>query len=642
MPYTFDRYLNIRSALSPTFSPDGTRVSFLTDISGNYQVWSIGTDPIAESDRQQAVGSEAPAGSPWPMQLTYFSDKVWEVHGTPAASHLIAVSDVAGNERQQFYLLSNYGVSGHAQSDAAMHHDVRRLTPDDDAIHRFGAWSADGNAIIYTSNARNGVDFDLYWMDVQSGEAWLVAGTSGNRAVVGWSPDGATALMLDALASEQHELYLVDLSSGEQRHLTAGQPWARYGAVKWTQNGLFTLSDREHDRFALCRLDASDASLTTLVTADELLDGDEADSINGELELLTIAPDAQRAVCSLNVEGYSRLYLVSLDREGQHERRWQALDGIPQGLVTSMRFSSDGESVAFDFQNPQRNPDIWTLDLAGGALRRLTFSNRAGIDAFTFVAPELIHFASFDGRDIPGFFYRPQSAAPVGGYPCILYVHGGPASQQRPDFDVRFQYFLGQGYAILATNVRGSTGYGRSSMMLDDVEKRMDSVVDLKHAVNWLHTQPDVANDKVAIYGRSYGGFMVLAALTEYPELFAAGIDVVGIADWVTFLERTSSWRRAHREREYGSLANHRELLANMSPIHKAARIQMPLMVLAGDNDPRVPLNESEQIEARVTEAGGTVEFVHYADEGHRFSKLPNRIDSFTRMAAFLETYLRS
>ena len=230
---------------------------------------------------------------------------------------------------------------------------------------------------------------------------------------------------------------------------------------------------------------------------------------------------------------------------------------------------------------------------------------------------------------------------PANGYPCILYVHGGPASQQRPDFDVRFQYFLGQDYAILATNVRGSTGYGRSSMMLDDVERRMDSVVDLKHAVLWLHDQPDVANDEIAVYGRSYGGFMVLAALTEYPELFAAGIDVVGISDWVTFLERTSSWRRAHREREYGSLANHRELLASISPIHKAEVIQMPLMVLAGDNDPRVPLSESEQIVARLTEAGGTVEFVHYADEGHRFSKLPNRINSFTRMATFLDTYLR-
>lgn len=626
MSYTFDRYLNIRSALSPIFSPDGKRIAFLTDISGNFQVWSVG----AEADNENGPMPSAEAG--WPLQLTYFTDKVWEIHGTAAAPHLIAVSDVGGNERQQFYLISNYGVG----TNDTVGHDIRRLSVDDDAIHRFGAWSADGNAIIYTSNARNGVDFDLYWMDVLSGERRLVAETSGNRAVVAWSPNGSTALMLDSLASEQHELYLVDLTGGEERHLTADQPWARYAAVTWTKGGIFALSDREDDRLALCRLDTDSGDLITIVSGEELLAA--ANTGDGELESFVIAPDGQTAVCALNVEGYSRLFCVQLNDGDPNEKRWRALDSLPSGLIISMHFSADSRQLVFDLQNPQHNPDIWTLDLANGSVRRLTFSNRAGIDAATFVAPELVHFTSFDEMSVPAFFYRPQQPAPTGGYPCILYVHGGPASQQRPDFDVRFQYFLGQGYAILATNVRGSTGYGRRSMMLDDVEKRMDSVVDLKHAVLWLHDQPDVDNQRIAIYGRSYGGFMVLAALTEYPELFAAGIDVVGIADWVTFLERTSSWRRAHREREYGSLANHRELLADISPIHKAERIQMPLMVLAGDNDPRVPLNESEQIVARVMEAGGTVEFIHYADEGHRFSKLANRIDSFTRMAAFLET----
>ncbi|MCB0112145.1 MAG: S9 family peptidase, partial [Caldilineaceae bacterium] len=196
------------------------------------------------------------------------------------------------------------------------------------------------------------------------------------------------------------------------------------------------------------------------------------------------------------------------------------------------------------------------------------------------------------------------------------------------------------GFAILATNVRGSSGYGRRYLMLDDVELRMDSVRDLYHAVQWLHQQERINRKRIAIYGRSYGGFMVLAALTEYPELFAAGVDVVGIANWVTFLERTSPWRRAHREAEYGSLAEHRALLEAISPIHKIDRITMPLMVLAGDNDPRVPLYESEQVVERVRANGGTVEFVHYADEGHKFSKLANRIDSFTQMGVFLKRYL--
>jgi dipeptidyl aminopeptidase/acylaminoacyl peptidase len=309
-------------------------------------------------------------------------------------------------------------------------------------------------------------------------------------------------------------------------------------------------------------------------------------------------------------------------------------------VIAGLKFSPDGRRVVFGLQAPQRPSDIWEYDLEREVALQLTHSNHAGIDSREWIAPELITFKTFDGRPIPAFYYRPASLPPTGGYPCILYVHGGPASQQRPDFDVRFQYFLSRGYALLVTNVRGSTGYGRAYMQLDDLELRMDSVADLKHAVLWLHGRHEIDHKRIAIYGRSYGGYMVLAAMTEYPELFAAGVDVVGIANWETFMERTSPWRRAHREREYGSLDNHRDLLRRISPLHKADRISAPLMVIAGDNDPRVPLYESEQIVERVRAGGGTVEFIHYADEGHKIAKLPNLIDSFTRMGEFLQRTL--
>ena len=619
----FARFLNIRSAISPVVAPDGTQVAFLTDITGNYQVWSVAT-----------------AGEPaWPRQLTFFADKVWELHGTPAADHLVAVGDVGGNERQQFYLIDGYGVrSAGAGEQPIEEHHVRRLTRDDEAIHRFGAFSRDGMRIALTSNARNGVDFDLYLLDIATGDQTLVAELAGNQTALAFAPDERSVLTLDAVAGAETELYRVDTTTGARRHVTAGQPPARYQSVTWRAGGLYALSDRTHDRFAVCRLDPDDGTLDVILAADTLLadvDGG-APSENGELELLAVAPDAQRAAVTLNVEGYSRLYLLDLD----HAADFRRLDGIPAGVIANLRFTPDGGALVFDLQAPQRNPDVWWVDVAGGAARQITFSNRAGIAADTFVAPTLIHFPTFDDRQIPAFVYRPQTAAPAGGFPCILYVHGGPASQQRPDFDVRFQYFLSRGYALMVTNVRGSGGYGRTYMGLDDVEKRMESVADLKHAVLWLHTQPDIDAGRIAIYGRSYGGFMVLAAMTEYPDLFAAGIDVVGIANWVTFLERTSAWRRSHREREYGSLAHHRDLLQRISPIHKADRIQVPLMVVAGDNDPRVPLFESEQIVDRVRAAGGNVEFLHYADEGHRISKLHNRVDSFTRMAAFLDRAL--
>ncbi len=360
-------------------------------------------------------------------------------------------------------------------------------------------------------------------------------------------------------------------------------------------------------------------------------DVDDAVVFGGELAGLAASNTGDLAYV-VNVDGYSHLVRLRLGE-------WTSppLTDLPAGVIGAVRFSADGGNLVLYLQTPNRNADIWTVDVVSGQARQITHSDRAGIPSASFVQPELIEFASFDGLQIPAFYYRPQSPAPSGGYPCILYVHGGPASQIRPDFDVRFQYFLSRGYAILAPNVRGSTGYGRKYTALDELDLRMDSVADLKHAVLWLQARPEIAGDRVAIYGRSYGGYMVLAALTEYPELFAAGIDVVGIANWVTFMERTSPWRRPHREQEYGSLATQRDLLERISPIHKIERITMPLMVIAGDNDPRVPLFESELVTDRVRAAGGTVEFLHYADEGHKISKLVNRVDSFTRMAAFLD-----
>ncbi len=599
----FARYLNIRATTAPVISPDGRRVAFLSDITGNDQVWSVGTD--------------AKPGE-WPRQLTFLSDKVWEVHGNSANEHLIAVGDVGGNELQQFYLITGYG--------SADGHDVRRLTTDDAAIHRFGAWSRDGQRILYASNARNGVDFDLYQMQVDGGTPEFLCEMLGNRSVMAWSPNESQVLVGEDVGPLQTELYGIDVATGNEDHLTAEQSPAVYHAATWTKRGVYLLSDRPHDGGAICHLDVATGKLKALATA-------EAHSENGEFELLTIDHQSTHAAYTYNAEGYSQLWVLTLNSNSRRR-----IEGLPQGQISHITFS--GTTLVCDLMTPTTPSDIWAIDVQEGTLRRLTHSDLAGIAQRSFVAPQLITYPSFDDRLIPAFYYLPTTPPPPGGYPCILYVHGGPTSQLRPDFDVRFQYFLSRGYAILGTNVRGSTGYGREYAALDELEKRPDSVTDLKYAVRWLQTQDAINESRIAIYGRSYGGYMVLAALTEFPELFAAGINTVGIANWVSFMERTSAWRRHHRAQEYGSLEHHRDLLEQLSPIHKAERITVPLMVIAGDNDPRVPLFESEQIVERVRAAGGTVKFLHYADEGHKISKLENRIDSFTQMAEFLERYL--
>ncbi len=611
----FARYLNIRSATSPALSTDGRRVAFLSNVTGNYQVWSVPSVPTL--------------ADPCPHQLTFLPDKVWEVHGTANSEHLIAASDVDGNEKQQLNHITNCGVD----PDGVRTHDVKRLTPNDDAIHTFGVWSDDGAEILYTSNARNGVDFDIYHMDLATGESELVRECDGHRTVVAWL-DGHNILTRDDVASDQVDLYLLDSETGEESCITPVEKPARYNEITTVGGAVYVVTDRHHDRNAVCRLDILSGALEEIVSADDF---EAVDATNiGEVEYLAVAPDGEAAAVTYNAGGYSKLFL--LDMAG---RRLDPVKGLPGGVISKMTYDSTGTHLYFDLQTPTTPSDIWVMNVGSRSLLQLTHSDMAGIDPNTFISPELVEFETHDGRMLPAFVYRPSTAPPDDGYPCILYVHGGPAGQQRPDFDVRFQYFLSQGYALMVPNVRGSAGYGREYMLLDEVELRMDSVADMKYAVHWLHGQPDIANDRIAVYGRSYGGFMVLAAVTEYPELFAAGIDVVGIADWVTFLERTSPWRRAHREREYGSLERDREFLHSISPLHKAERITMPLLVLAGDNDPRVPLYESQQIAQRVADAGGDVLFIHYADEGHKFSKLVNQIDSFTQMGLFLDKHLK-
>lgn len=615
MAYDFARYLNIRCANTPTFTAEREHILFLSDITGNFQLWCIG------------LGENAQSG--WPQQLTFFPDKVWEVHGTSASPYALVVGDIGGNERQQFYLV---GPLGNTENDGQGHH-IRRLTTDDQAIHRFGAWSKDGQAIYYTTNRRNNVDFDLYMMYIADEKPIELWQSSGRRTIVAISPDETKLLCTEEVATTDIRLHIFDLTTNRESPVSPTAEPARYGSIRWTVEGLYGITDNGHDRGALCQIDLNNKKLSPVLTVAQL----ERDIgvATGELDLFTTGPDGKQGAFVYNEGGWSKLFLIDLST-GHYE----PVKTQPTGVISKLQFSPDGQQLVFDLQDADRPQDIWCLSMTDGTCQQVTYSNQAGIAANSFVTAQLIHYPTFDDREIPALYYQPKQPAPTGGYPCILYVHGGPAGQLRPEFDVRFQFFLGQGYAILATNVRGSAGYGRNYLMLDDVELRMDSVRDLYYAVQWLHTQESLNQERIAIYGRSYGGFMVLAALTEYPELFAAGIDVVGIANWVTFLERTSPWRRAHREAEYGSLAQHRSLLEQISPIHKIDRITMPLMVLAGDNDPRVPLFESEQVVDQVRRNGGVVEFIHYADEGHKFSKLANRIDSFTKMGDFLQQYL--
>jgi dipeptidyl aminopeptidase/acylaminoacyl peptidase len=249
-----------------------------------------------------------------------------------------------------------------------------------------------------------------------------------------------------------------------------------------------------------------------------------------------------------------------------------------------------------------------------------------------------VRIPSFDGQQVSAFVFRPNGI--TGRHPVVAVVHGGPESQWRPSFSPLVQYLVASGFAVVAPNVRGSTGYGRTYQHLDDVDKRLDSVADLAALHDWIATCDDLDEDRCALYGGSYGGYMVLSGLVHQPERWAAGVDVVGIANLVTFLENTAAWRRAWREREYGSLTSDRELLEQLSPITHVERLRAPLMVIHGRNDPRVPLGEAEQIHAVARSKGLRSDLLVYDDEGHGLAKLRNRLDAYPRVAAFLHDVL--
>jgi dipeptidyl aminopeptidase/acylaminoacyl peptidase len=311
-----------------------------------------------------------------------------------------------------------------------------------------------------------------------------------------------------------------------------------------------------------------------------------------------------------------------------------------RGVVEHVVFAKDGSRLAFAFSSVTEPNDVYVYDLEARRVARTTTSPR-DVDAAVLVEPELHRYESFDGESIPVFLFRPSGEGP---FPVVVTVHGGPESQWRPWFSPSFlpltQHLVARGYAVAAPNVRGSTGYGKRFEHLDDVRRRLDSVRDLASLHEWLSAGPEIDGSRAVLYGRSYGGYMVLAGLALQPELWAAGIEMVGISSLVTFLENTSDYRRAVREREYGSLDADRDFLVEASPITHVDAIRVPLFIQHGANDPRVPLSESEHIHRVLTEKGIECELVVYEDEGHMIEKLPNRIDCFTRVLAFLDRVL--
>ncbi|HEX8775872.1 MAG TPA: S9 family peptidase [Pyrinomonadaceae bacterium] len=634
-PYGIDRYLNIRSAAAPAISPGGDRIAFLTNITGTSQVWMVG------------------AQGGWPDQLTFYPDRVEFIQWSPDGTGLIFGKAVGGNENWQLYWLSADGSQ------------IRALTNAPKIRHGFGSWSHDGKKISYSSNKRDPNFFDVYTMDVATGREQLVYQQDGSNSPYAWSFDDRQLIVAHEgeELSLDNDLYLVDIATRQATLLTKHEGAAEFGDVNFTRDGRSILFSTNVSRefLSLARMDLQTKRIEIL------------DDTPWDVGVTELSDDGRMFAYTINREGFSELYVREVSADGTLGPKGAPV-GLPaKGVAAGMEFSADNRKLVFSFSGARFNGDIWLYDLGSRALSQVTHSSRAGIPQSSFVEPELVHYKSFDGREIPAWYFRPQTQATVTltgaqlnaslpavtgtlntaagnvslnvgagrGLPVIVSVHGGPEGQSRPDFNAINQYFLSRGYAILLPNVRGSTGYGKTFTHLDDVRNREDSVKDLAAAVDWLKTQGGADPQRIAVMGGSYGGYMTLAAITLYPEIWSAAVSTVGIANFESFLQNTSGYRRKLREVEYGSLERDRDFLRTISPLSRVTRIRTPLMVIQGKNDPRVPYTEAEQIVKALRDRNAPVEYKLFDDEGHGINKLSNRLIVYPLMVDFLNRHMK-
>ncbi len=520
--------------------------------------------------------------------------------------------DHGGDERQQVWSMTSAGA------------EPRQVTDRLDAMHEPGAISADGQTVLVKSNARDESTFDIVEIDLETGaiEMWLEA--AGTATPVAMSGDGRRVLVIRGNTNLDADVLLIDRETKTARNLTAheGEAWILGASFAPDERSVWYLTNEGSDFVRLESQNLESGERRTIRDAE-----------NRDVETFKISPDGRYLAVAVNEGGWSHVALHSLvDRRGPVE-----FDALPMGTIDRFTWSPDTSTFAFGFSTAE-DPSAIVISDTDGRFR--TTSGEDATNRPPVVAPELVHFPTFDGRDIPAFLLKPEGDGP---FPVLVEIHGGPESQRRLQYASAIptdQLIQSLGVAVLSLNVRGSTGYGKAYSHLDDKELRLDAVKDVVAAVEWLRTRDDVIGDRIGVMGQSYGGFMTLASIALHPELWAVAVDVVGIANFVSLLERTGPWRRKNRSEEYGFLETDREMLERISPLTYIDNIRTPLFVIHGRNDPRVPLFEAEQIVAALKGRGQTVELRVFDDEGHGLSKRKNRVEGYAEAAQFLARHL--
>jgi dipeptidyl aminopeptidase/acylaminoacyl peptidase len=538
-------------------------------------------------------------------QLTFEPEPINSVFASPSprANGFVYARDTGGSEFWQLYW---YDLDSR---------EVTLLTDGKRSRNEAPLWSHDGAQLAWASTARNGTDTDVWVRDMRSGQARAVVTEGGAWYPSDFSPDGKRLIVVKRVSINEIYPAVVDLSSGEVEKIPVDGGKAGFNAFVFAPDSkqVYFVSDEETEFQVLRHHDPAGGAPTRL-SAD----------IPWDVTDVQVAPDGRHLAFVSNEDGIGRLHLRTAPGHAAVE-----LPELPLGVIANFGFSPDGKRLALTLNSATSPSDVYVVDLAARSLTRWTQSEVGGLDAARFLSPSLVRYPTFDQvdgkpRTIPAFYYRPEGDGP---FPVVISIHGGPEAQALPAFNPTVQFLLREmKIAVLVPNVRGSAGYGKTYLQLDNGELREDSVRDIGALLDWIATRPELDKERVGVSGGSYGGYMVLASMTHYNERLRAGVDVVGISDFRTFLNNTESYRRDLRRAEYGDERDPamQAFHARIAPLANAQKISRPLFVAQGYNDPRVPYTEAEQIVSKVRGNGGDVWYLLFKDEGHGFGKKAN------------------
>jgi dipeptidyl aminopeptidase/acylaminoacyl peptidase len=600
-----DRYTNFRAATVASWHPTRREMLISTRFADTFQIHEVKLPGAART------------------QLTFYRDDVTSARYPPKGGEFFVFSkDIGGGE---FYQLYRYDT---ATSAVTLLTDGKSRNTDEH-------WSNSGKFMAYSSTRRTGNDTDI-WLteparpDDPKTNRLLAPLTGGGWAAADWSPDDSQLIVQEYVSANESYLWLMNSSTGEKILLTpkGGAEKISYGGAEFSKDGkgIYVTTDKDSEFQRLAYIDLATKKYTYLT-----------DYIHWDVEGFDVSPDGATIAFTSNEDGLGVLHM--LDTKTGKEK---PAPKFPAGLVFGLTWHPNSRDLAFGLTQSRDVTDAYSLDVTTGKVERWTRSETGGINPATFPEAQLIHWPTFDGKSISGFYFKP-AAKFTGKRPVIIDIHGGPEGQFRPYFLGRSNYYPAEmGIAMIFPNVRGSTGYGKTFVTLDNGFLREDSYKDINSLLDWIAQQPDLDASRVMITGGSYGGFMTLAVATNYNDRIRCSVDIVGPSNLVTFLENTSGYRQDLRRVEYGDERDPkmREFLERIAPANNAAKITKPLFVIQGKNDPRVPWTEAQQMVAVVRKNGTPVWFLMANDEGHGFSKKKNVDYQFYATILFIEKFL--